>query len=213
MRPRGFAKENLMKKMQLIAGIGLLMAAGGAASAADPWTVVGPFRVASASGGPWTLAQAASPTHAATLANPLDGFCDGASVSPHNGTDLMQPYYFPLTFGSERRLTGFFDYRVKDHEEMVAYGTSRDGGKTWRILGTALQLNDGRCGSAGLTDSGQGHAAVVEVDGVRHLYTLDRAATPSFLLEHVLGDGRNPLAVLPADEPVSGNVVPTTAPS
>jgi hypothetical protein len=124
----------------------------------------------------------------------------------------MQPYYFPLTFrkGNDK-LEGYFDYRVKDNEEMLAYGTSIDGGMTWTIGGTALQLNDGLCGTAGLTDNGQGHAAVLQVDDVDRVYTLDRAATPSFLLAHTLAKGPNPLASLPASEPVAGNTVPATA--
>jgi hypothetical protein len=202
------------KSLSLAAGLVSAMAGVNAAHAAPPvpWIVSGPFSAANVTGGPWTLSQTATPAHASTLGNPRNGMCNGGSVSAHLGTDLMQPYYFPLTFGSDNKMTGYFDYRVKDNEELTAVGTTRDGGKTWQIRGTALQLNDGLCGASGLTDNGQGHAAVVEVGGTTHLYTLDRAATPSVLLEHVFDpENTNPLLGLPASEPVTGNAVPATA--
>jgi hypothetical protein len=178
----------------------------------DPWIITGPFAAAKVTGGPWTLSQAKDPSHMATLAEPRKGMCNGTSVSAHVGTDLMQPYYFPLIFGTDRKMVGYFDYRVKDNEEMVAVGTSRDGGMNWLIKGTALQLNDGKCGTSGLTDNGQGHAAVITVGRTTHLYTLDRAATPSFLLEHAIDPKNdNPLIGLPASEPVNGNTVPQHA--
>ncbi|WP_322748993.1 MULTISPECIES: hypothetical protein [unclassified Frankia] len=178
----------------------------------DPWTVSSAITPANVTGGPWTLSQAASPAHTATLGSPTAGMCSGTGLSAHVGTDLMQPYYFPFTVGNDQVMTGYFDYRVKDKEELLATGTSTDGGKNWTINGTAYQLNDGRCGTSGITDNGEGHAAVLRVNGVQHVYTLDRAASPSFLLEHTLSPAAgNPLAGQPAQEPVSGTVVPATA--
>jgi hypothetical protein len=179
----------------------------------DPWTIVSPIAAASVNGGPWALNQAAAPAHSATLGSPNAGMCANGSLTQHTGTDLMQPYYFPLTFGTDQFMTGLFDYRVKDKEELLASANSFDGGKTWTVKGTAYQLNDGKCGTTDtVTDNGQGHATVVAVNNAFHVYTLDRAATPSKLLEHTLRpeDG-NLLAGQPANEPVSGNTTPATA--
>jgi len=138
--------------------------------------------------------------------------CSGTALSSHTGTDLMQPYYFPSTVGDDQMMTGYFDYRVKDKEELLATGTSTDGGRNWTINGTALQLNDGKCGTGGIADNGQGHATVLTINGTTHVYTLDRAASPVVQLEHRLSPvGNNPLAGQPANEPVAGNIVPATA--
>jgi hypothetical protein len=197
-----------------LAGATLLPPATAGADA-GPWTIASPADIAAASvnGGPWALNQAAAPAHSATLGSPNAGMCANGSLSQHTGTDLMQPYYFPLTFGTDKFMTGLFDYRVKDKEELLASANSFDGGKTWTVKGTAYQLNDGKCGTtATVTDNGEGHAAVVAVNDALHVYTLDRAATPSFLLEHTLHPaGGNLLASQPATEPVSGNTVPGSA--
>ena len=126
----------------------------------DPWTIVSPIAAASVNGGPWALNQAAAPAHSATLGSPNAGMCVNGSLTQHTGTDLMQPYYFPLTFGTDQFMTGLFDYRVKDKEELLASANSFDGGKTWTVKGTAYQLNDGKCGTTDtVTDNGQGHAS------------------------------------------------------
>ncbi len=194
------------------AGTAVIASAPTAGAASDPWSLSGPITAASVIGGPWTLNQASSPAHTATLGNPNAGMCSGTGLSSHSGTDLMQPYYFPFTVGDDQVMTGYFDYRVKDKEELLATGTSTDGGRSWTINGTALQLNDGKCGADGVTDNGEGHATVLSINGTTHVYTLDRAASPVVQLEHTLSPmGANPLAGQPASEPVSGNTVPATA--
>ena len=145
-----------MRARRLLAFGGLLamvvLAVPQAATASgNPWNVVpGSIGASQVTGGFWTLGQSASPAHQATMGSQINGMCSsGTSLTSHVGTDLMQPYYFPFTVGTDQTMTGYFDYRVKDKEELVATGTSMDGGKTWTINGTAYQLNDGNCNGAG----------------------------------------------------------------
>jgi hypothetical protein len=76
---------------------GILLPSSTAGADAGPWTITGPIAAASVNGGPWALNQAAAPAHSATLGSPNAGMCANGSLTQHTGTDLMQPYYFPLT--------------------------------------------------------------------------------------------------------------------
>jgi len=172
------------------------------------WTLSGQVTPATLKGGPWTLGQAP-----ATYGSPTAGYCDAAGTVTRNpGTELFQPAYFPNVTGSGKRLTGFFDYRPKDTDEAVLAARSDDGGHTWTYQGQALESQPGQCPAPALNDDGQGHPTVLHVGRKDLLYTLTRPtadAPGSQLLVHQIGtdgspaaDAKNPLAKLPAAQPV-----------
>jgi hypothetical protein len=158
---------------------------------------------------------------------PLPGYCGTGGPNPESGavnrqpagTVLpMQPYYFPFITANRdgHTLTGYFDYRPKDTDEAVVAATSTDNGRTWHFAGEALESNQGICANGDTNDDGQGHAFVMRVPGNRGqaghgqgsqlLYTLGRPTGDALgvgLLVHTLHpQGNNPLAGLPASEPV-----------
>jgi hypothetical protein len=158
---------------------------------------------------------------------PLPGYCSSGGPNPETGTRVpepagailpMQPYYFPFVTGEGRDLTGYFDYRPKDSDEAVVAARSGDGGRTWRFAGEALELNAGICPNGNTNDDGQGHPFVTRVAGRSLLYTVNRPAADTLgsgLLVHRLShpNGANPLAGLPAAEPVGtgGSTTATSA--
>lgn len=172
------------------------------------WTPDGAPQVASVTNGIWTLSQAG-----ATLGQPLAGYCTNGVLQTNTSTRLMQRYYFPFISGSAQNLEGWFDYRVKDQDELIAHGNSSDGGLTWTIDASKLRLNGSLCPKDASTaignDNGQGHPMVLSLATTTgkktFLYTLDRAASVvdnGGLLVHDLSAGAGSLAT---DEPVSGD--------
>lgn len=197
-------------------------------------------QVAFVSGGGWTLAQGAAedpgsgsvpyPSGFTGDPGPLAGYCSSGGPNPQTGSRVaepageslpMQPYYFPFVTSSDggRTLTGYFDYRPKDSDESVVAATSTDGGKHWTYRGQALELNAGVCPNGNTVDDGQGHAFVLNLPDRQGslLYTLSRPAgdNPGVnLIVHKLHPtGGNPLAGLPASEPVGegGSTTATAA--
>lgn len=159
---------------------------------------------------------------------PLPGYCASGGPNPETGPVLpqpagatlpMQPYYFPFVTraGDGRGLLGYFDYRPKDTDEAIVAARSTDGGRTWKVLGQALELNTGFCASGNTDDDGQGHPFALSVGHRRLLYTINRPTADHLgagLLVHRLGDDpRHPLAGLPASEPVGmgGSTAATAA--
>ena len=120
----------------------------------------------------------------------------------------MAPYYFPdVVMNADGSLTGYFDWRPKDDDEMITVARSTDGGKTWMTEGQALEQNAGYCPTADTNDDGQGHPFVTSINGNNELYTLQRPAGDYAgvgLLVHQIGSNTssNPLATAPAGEPV-----------
>ncbi|MDH6578727.1 hypothetical protein [Kitasatospora sp. MAP5-34] len=166
---------------------------------------------------------------------PLTGYCSSGGATPETGTVTrqpkgttlpMQPYYFPFVTSQDggETLDGLFDYRPKDGDEAVVAATSTDHGKTWKYQGEALEQNAGLCPNGNTNDDGQGHAFVLTVPdyaGTGHrgqvLYTLSRPSGDNLgtnLIVHRLAPkGGNPLAGLPASEPVGqGGATTATAP-
>jgi hypothetical protein len=158
---------------------------------------------------------------------PVPGYCGSGGPNPETGavtrepTDErlpMSPYYFPfVTRSAAGTLTGYFDYRPKDTDEAVVAARSTDGGRTWAFEGQALEQNPGYCPSGDTNDNGQGHPFVMNVRGRSLLYTVNRPTGDSVgvgLLVHRL-DPRagNPLAGLPASEPVGTDPDTTAAAS
>ncbi|HTX00329.1 MAG TPA: hypothetical protein VMD59_16230, partial [Acidimicrobiales bacterium] len=147
---------------------------------------------------------------------PVDGYCSSGGPAPESGSivpeptgvdEPFSPYYFPFVVrNADGSLTGYFDYRPKDTDEALVSATSTDGGKTWTVNGEALEQNRGYCADGDGNDNGQGHAFVMDVGGTSYLYTLNRVAGDSpgvGLLVHTLTGGEsNPLAGLPASQPV-----------
>lgn len=161
---------------------------------------------------------------------PLTGYCSvdngtgpatGTVLRQPKGTKLaMQPYYFPFVTSDDggRTLTGLFDYRPKDTDEAVVSAKSTDHGRTWTYTGEALEQNPGLCATGNTTDDGQGHAFVLSVPGyggnggagsgthAKVLYTLSRptgdALGVNLIARKLTPQGDNPLAGLPAAEPV-----------
>lgn len=166
---------------------------------------------------------------------PLPGYCASGGPTPETGAVLrqpkgsvlpMQPYYFPFVTSEDggRTLSGLFDYRPKDGDEAVVAATSTDHGRTWRYQGEALEQNAGLCPDGNTNDDGQGHAFVLTVpdyNGTGHrgqvLYTLSRPSgdTPgtNLIVHHLTPKDGNPLAGLPAAEPVGmgGSTTATAA--
>lgn len=137
----------------------------------------------------------------------------------------MQPYYFlHLTAAANGQLTGYFDYRPKDTNEAVVAATSSDGGRSWKVVGKALELNAGVCPNGNTTDDGQGHPFTLKVPAAidpttgatgpaTFLYTLDRPTADrlgsGLLIHRVQPRASNPLAGLPASEPVNTGATTT----
>ncbi|GAX45495.1 hypothetical protein NIES4075_65160 [Tolypothrix sp. NIES-4075] len=154
----------------------------------NTWTVAEDSTEATITGGPWTLGQ--GPT---TKAIASVGYCLNGLPQTNPGTNLFQPYYFPLTIGQGLNLQGYFDYRPKDSNEAIVAASSSDGGLTWNFQQEVLELNPGLCPSSDNTtnattypssstddgllsgnDAGQGHPFVLDINRKRFLYTLDR---------------------------------------
>jgi len=156
---------------------------------------------------------------------PLTGYCSQDNgTGPAGGTVLrepagaelaMQPYYFPFVTSTDggKTLIGYFDYRPKDTDEAVVSAVSHDHGKTWTYTGEALEQNAGLCADGNTDDDGQGHAFVLTVPDYagtgksgQVLYTLSRPSGDNLgvnLIVHKLtAKGNDPLAGLPATEPV-----------
>ncbi|MDH6114539.1 hypothetical protein P3T36_000939 [Kitasatospora sp. MAP12-15] len=166
---------------------------------------------------------------------PLTGYCSSGGATPETGTVVrqpkgttlpMQPYYFPFVTSQDGgdTLNGLFDYRPKDGDEAVVAATSTDHGKTWKYAGEALEQNAGLCPNGNTNDDGQGHAFVLNVPdyaGTGHrgqvLYTLSRpsgdALGTNLIVHHLTPKDGNPLAGLPAAEPVGqgGSTTATAA--
>lgn len=158
------------------------------ADVANTWTAQGRSIETQITGGPWTLGQ--GPT---TVTVPSVGYCVGGVPQKNPGTNLFQPYYFPMTVGQGLNLQGYFDYRPKDSNEAIVAAFSRDGGRSWKFQQEALELNPGLCPSSSAVtnaqtyptsnnndgllsgnDAGQGHPFVMDLHGKRFLYTIDR---------------------------------------
>lgn len=167
---------------------------------------------------------------------PLTGYCSqdngtgpatGSVLREPKGAELaMQPYYFPYVTSTDggRTLIGYFDYRPKDTDEAVVSAVSHDHGKTWTYTGEALEQNAGLCADGNTNDDGQGHAFVMTVpdfNGTGHsaqvLYTLSRpsgdALGVNLIIHRLTPEGQDPLAGLPATEPVGmgGSTTATAA--
>jgi len=146
---------------------------------------------------------------------PLDGYCSGLGANPETGSPVSQPagtslpfspYYFPdVVRNADGSLTGYFDYRPKDADEAIIVARSTDNGKTWTSEGKALEQDPGYCPTADTNDDGQGHPYVTSIGGTK-LYTLQRPAGDyegvGLLVHNVEPSATNPLAALPATEPV-----------
>lgn len=155
---------------------------------------------------------------------PLPALCTSGGPAPETGNlnteppgDYpMSPYYFPYIMrNADGSLTGYFDYRPKDAQEIMVVAKSTDNGQTWAYEGQALALNPttNYCPNADSNDNGQGHPFTMTVGGQTNLYTLQRPAGDSLgvnLLVHQLAtpSGANPLSGLPAVE--SPGVDPNT---
>jgi hypothetical protein len=156
------------------------------------------------------------PTGVAGTPGPLPGYCaslgsnpeTGAPVSQPAGSALpMSPYYFPdVVRNADGSLTGYFDYRPKDADEAVTVARSTDNGKSWSTEGEGLEENSGYCPTADVSDDGQGHPTAMSVAGGADLYTLQRPAGDNtgvgLLVHHVNPSAADPLAGLPASQPV-----------
>jgi len=194
------------------------------------WTSNGAPTEASITGGPWTLEQSG-----AAVGLKSAGYCDTATGTVqigNPGTERMQPYYFPVTFGQGNHLQGYFDWRPKDTDEAVVAAYSDDAGQTWNFQGKALELRtlcpsnknkllDGTkngilIGKAyynadNTDDDGQGHSYVIAINGHTYLYTLNRSnnhidADP-LVIHDLSPTAANPLNGAPAkdDGPTDGN--------
>ncbi|WP_340095088.1 hypothetical protein [Nostoc punctiforme] len=154
----------------------------------NKWTVAVDASKSTITGGPWTLGQ--GPT---SKTQPSVGYCVNGVTQRNPGTNLFQPYYFPLTIGKGNKLQGYFDYRPKDSNEAIVAASSNDAGRSWIFQQEVLELNPGLCPasdsttnaqtySASATDSGllsgndagQGHPYVMKLKRKGFLYTLDR---------------------------------------
>jgi hypothetical protein len=138
------------------------------------------------------------PYNPALSGTPYADFCsqDGQHTVNHERS-VMQPYYFPFVRRRGDLLEGFFDYRPRNQEEATVSAISEDWGESWSFTGKALALNP-YCpwdstdpdnlnvnvngtktpyGSdpASAGDNGLGHAFVLSVRGVKHIYHLNRA--------------------------------------
>ncbi len=100
---------------------------------------------------------------------PLAGYCQSGGANPESGPPVpqpagvslpMQPYYFlHLTAAANGQLTGYFDYRPKDTNEAVVAATSSDGGRSWKVVGKALEFNAGVCPNGNTTGTSRNHVA------------------------------------------------------
>ncbi len=169
------------------------------------WQVVGTPTQARITGGPWTLGQGP-----ATATDPAVGY-----PTPNPGTQLFQPYYFPVTYGDDRVIEGLFDYRPRSIEEAIVSAHSDDGGRSWMYTGEALRYTpNATVDLVNGNDDGQGHPYMLQLGNVQYMYTLDRTAgrkNSVGLIVHRFGDG-HPLGLgdLPANETPPGQDVLTT---
>lgn len=167
--------------------------------------------------GPWTLVQGP-----ASNSIPYNGFCVNGVRQSNPGTNLMQPYYFPFVLRTGSYLQGYFDYRPRNADEQVVAAVSRDGGATWTFQQSGLQLS-GACPAdptnpdnptQAVGDNGQGHPAVLIVNGQRFLYTLDRSDGNIDVLQQIVHPltptALRPLGTTPAAEPVPSTTVQRT---
>lgn len=198
-----------------------------AAFADVTWTVVSAPTQTTITGGPWTLGQ--GPTSSAF---PTKGYCVNGVLQNNPGTNLFQPYYFPLVIGQGLNLQGYFDYRPKDTNEAIVAASSSDGGQTWSFQQKVLELNPNLCPTSdsvtnaqsypnsgtnyGLNsgnDAGEGHPAVINFKGTNYLYTLDRtlpSAQVKGLVVHTLSPTTGkPLNPTPAN--FDGNTTGSSA--
>jgi hypothetical protein len=169
---------------------------------------------ASITGGPWTLHQmtGANPHDASGIlpsiptpynppttafGTPYAGYCVGGRVQTAQGSNPMQPYYFPFVRQNGQFFQGFFDYRPRNEQEATVTAVSTDLGKTWTFDDQALGLNP-YCpadltdpdnnniiangfsfpygsNSANAADNGLGHAFVLAIGGNQLIYSLNRA--------------------------------------
>ncbi len=156
------------------------------------------------------------PSGVAGTPGPLDGYCSSLGANPETGVPVSQPagstlpfspYYFPdVVRNPDGSLTGYFDYRPKDADEAITVARSTDDGRTWTSEGKALEQNPGYCPTADTNDDGQGHPYAASIGGSTKLYTLNRPAGDNegvgLLAHNVEPSAANPLAGLPASEPV-----------
>jgi hypothetical protein len=118
-------------------------------------------------------------------------------------------------------LQGYFDYRPKDSNEAIVAAFSKDGGRSWKFQQEVLELNPGLCPSSDITtnaqtypssstndgllsgnDAGQGHPFVMEIQGKRFVYTVDRVDNTD---HHVDKDGLVVHKLHPTEEkPLNG---------
>jgi hypothetical protein len=148
-----------MKKMLFIASSALLSVAAFGVTCyssvpQNSWTAATAPVEAKITGGPWTLGQ--GPT---TPTLPSVDYCVNGVPQPNNGTNLMQPYYYPFVTGSGKNLQGYFDYRAKDTNEAVVAAKSKDGGLTWTFQNEVLELNPGLCPSSDSKTNAQTYPA------------------------------------------------------
>lgn len=226
----------MIKAFFLATSIVLNVAIVGDAALADPtvvtniWTVAVDASKSTITGGPWTLGQ--GPT---SKTSPSAGYCVNGVPQSNPGTNLFQPYYFPLTIGKGLRLEGYFDYRPKDSNEAIVAASSNDAGHTWTFQQKVLELNPGLCPSSDSTtnaqtypssatndgllsgnDAGQGHPFVMDIKKKRFLYTLDRTTNNvDFvgLVAHKLQPTKTqPLNPTPTSFDVSTATKPLTSP-
>ena len=198
-----------MKRLLMLSTLALVAAACNTQTAptglaSGVWKVapLSSAQVASVTNGPWTLAQSST-----TLAAPLAGYCDSSGkLAVNTAKNLMQPYYFPVISGTDNALEGYFDYRVKDHDEALVHGSSSDGGLTWSMDATKLRLNAGLCPVEGKpvgNDAGQGHAVLLKVGGKTLLYTLNREASQVDSAGLLIHDITTGVSSLKDSEPVT----------
>lgn len=196
----------------------------------NTWTAQGQATKATITGGPWTLGQGPTTPTAASV-----GYCVNGVPQKNPGTNFFQPYYFPFTVGQGLNLQGYFDYRPKDSNEAIVAASSKDGGHTWKFQQEVLELNPNLCPSSDDTtnaatypasntndgllsgnDAGQGHPFVMQTNGKRFLYTLDRTTNNvdvvGLVVHQLKPAAQKPLDPTPRTFDVSTPTEPLTSP-
>jgi hypothetical protein len=227
-----------------VSGIALSLGYSAYAGQASPVAYVqGSLSEAFITDGPWTLHQMAgtNPHNASGVVPPIStpynppttaygtpykGYCLSGQVQRANGTNPMQPYYFPFVRKSRdgRYLAGLFDYRPRNEQEAAVAAISFDGGKHWIFRDEALALNpycpadltdpdNNNVLVNGLTtpygsdpnnaaDNGLGHPFVMTVNGNELVYQLNRANghidSDPLVVHGLLPENTHPLASLPS---------------
>ena len=164
------------------------------------------------------------PYNPAVSGTPYADYCaPGGALTVNHEKSVMQPYYFPFVRRRGDVLEGLFDYRPRNEQEATVSAISTDWGASWIFTGKALALNpycpwdatdpdnlnvnvNGQktpygSSSANAADNGLGHAFVLSVKGVKHIYHLNRANghidSDQLVVHRLAGESEAPLFGLP----------------